>query len=360
MSGITGILKDNQYDHVRELASKDSVNVDLVYSHEHDRLCVRKRIHKSNVDNASLAVLKTLNHPHVAKIYDYYEVEDATIFIIEYIQGQNLLDYIRTTRATDAEIANLMVQLLDAVAYLHQHTHPIIHRDIKPDNILVDESGHVTLIDLQSFRIFEHGKGQDTVYVGTIGYAAPEQFGYRQTDVRTDIYSIGMTLKTIVTDQEPSDQNLPIMSPFKNIILKATAFDPQDRYTSVLAMKTAFAPFTNTKVEKQVPKNHRLTAFKILRGFSIFFLLGTLLYFDKNSFTDALIMIVYGNYMLNILIWPPYFILGFSFVKNRETRASKILIVGTLWFFTFLFLGFLIQPLTHLASDPSLFSSKTS
>lgn len=111
----------------------------------------------------------------------------------EYINGKNLADLMKANATFEAdEVTRLMLMLSDALTELHANA--IIHRDIKPSNIMISSDGVLKLIDFDASRVFEVGKNQDTVNLGTIGYAAPEQYGYSQTDVRSDIYSIGVLM----------------------------------------------------------------------------------------------------------------------------------------------------------------------
>lgn len=119
------------------------------------------------------------------------------MFVIEeFIDGKNLDEYIANQAFSADKLFNIFNQLCNATHFLHaNYSTEIIHRDIKPSNILVAESGQVKLIDFGIARNFEENANNDTHKFGTVGYASPEQFGFSQTDVRSDVYSLGRVLE---------------------------------------------------------------------------------------------------------------------------------------------------------------------
>lgn len=123
---------------------------------------------------------------------------------------------------------------------------PLIHRDLKPSNIVVSDGG-LTIIDFGIARAFREGVGADTTHFGTRSYAPPEQFGYGQTDVRSDVYALGMLLYYLVTERDPdarvatggfAEPDVPPM--LRPVLQRACAFDPAARFSSVRALKAAF------------------------------------------------------------------------------------------------------------------------
>ncbi|KAB1641499.1 DUF5067 domain-containing protein [Adlercreutzia muris] len=123
---------------------------------------------------------------------------------------------------------------------------PLIHRDLKPSNIVVSDGG-LTIIDFGIARAFREGAGADTTHFGTRSYAPPEQFGYGQTDVRSDVYALGMLLYYLVTERDPdarvatggfAEPDVPPM--LRPVLQRACAFDPAARFSSVWALKAAF------------------------------------------------------------------------------------------------------------------------
>ncbi|MGN0638872.1 MAG: leucine-rich repeat protein [Huintestinicola sp.] len=136
----------------------------------------------------------------------------------EYIEGKTLQELSLSYK----EAVNAAVQLCRAVDGLHSLG--IIHRDIKPSNIMLDKNGRLKIVDLSSARLFKEEMDKDTVCLGTEGFAAPEQYGYAQTDFRTDVFAVGQTLRLIFENREHF--------PVGYIISRSTSFDPDKRFKS--------------------------------------------------------------------------------------------------------------------------------
>lgn len=152
-------------------------------------------------------ILKNLNHPSLPRIIDIEE-DDKNIYIIEdFIEGLPLDKQLQTRRFFGEEtVIEWAKQLCRILHYLHkQKPHPIIYRDMKPSNIIVSADNQVKVIDFGIAREFKADRGSDTSYMGTRGYAAPEQYGRGQTDARTDIYSLGVTMYHLLTGKSPNE-----------------------------------------------------------------------------------------------------------------------------------------------------------
>jgi serine/threonine-protein kinase len=201
-------------------------------------------------------LLKHLQHQGLPLVYDVEE-DEAHLFIIqELIVGHTLQSRLESDGPLlPSEAIVFMERLLPIVQYLHmQEPRPIIHRDIKPDNIMLSTGGGLKLIDFGIAREYKASESADTFYLGTRGYAAPEQFGRGQSDVRTDIYALGMVLYVLLTGDtapnlpmgkitleslNPSEKQLGLH--LEKIILKATQFMPNQRYESVVAFRNELA-----------------------------------------------------------------------------------------------------------------------
>ncbi len=152
-------------------------------------------------------ILKKLNHPALPRIVDI-EWDDEYLYIIEdYIEGEALdrqLDYKKSF--DEATVVEWAKQICNILHYLHNQTpNPIIYRDMKPSNIIVSADNTVKIIDFGISREYKTDSGSDTSYMGTRGYAAPEQYGTSQTDARTDIYSLGVTMYHLLTGKSPNE-----------------------------------------------------------------------------------------------------------------------------------------------------------
>ena len=177
-------------------------------------------LYHSTADHYRL--LQQVSSPHVPRIFAILRDEEDTIVIEEYIQGETLEDMRKKGHIFSlSEILNITTQLCEALQAIHACG--VIHRDIKPSNILLD-GNRAVLIDFDAARQYHAQQRRDTVYMGTEGYAAPEQYGFAQTDSRSDIYALGVVLRELCGE----DPNHPLAP----IIHRCTAFDPVNRYAS--------------------------------------------------------------------------------------------------------------------------------
>lgn len=173
--------------------------------------------------------------------------EDALTVIAEFVEGSTLKETVAEKGASIELARALFPTICDAVAQLHeQFEPPLIHRDLKPENIIVGQN-RIAIIDFTIARAYRDGESTDTVTFGTRAYAPPEQFGYAQTTVRSDVYALGALLYFCLTGEDPSpealSQGFPKMKGtprLKNVLRCACAFDPDRRYGSARDLETAF------------------------------------------------------------------------------------------------------------------------
>ena len=184
-------------------------------------------------------ILAGLDHPALPRPVATYENERTTVLVRTYIEGVSLDRHARTNELDEQEIVRICAELCDVLTYLHGQPQPIIHRDIKPQNVIVRPDGSVALIDFDIARTFQPGHETDTVFFGTRIYAAPEQYGFKQTDARTDIYSLGVLLRYLLTGSPRHNKNVHVYRPLAHIIDKCCAFDPEKRYGDVSQVKRA-------------------------------------------------------------------------------------------------------------------------
>ena len=123
--------------------------------------------------------------------------------------------------------------------YLQSRTPPVIHRDIKPENVIITEEKEPVLIDFDIARTFKTAEETDTVFFGTKGYAPPEQYGFAQTDCRSDIYAFGVLLRFLLTDSVRENSKIRLYRPLKKIIDRCTAFAPENRYSDMTQVRRA-------------------------------------------------------------------------------------------------------------------------
>ena len=206
---------------------------------------VDKKLHTEFDLLAEPNILKKLNHPSLPRIIDIEEDENNLYIIEDYIDGVSLDRQLKEKKNFDENtVINWAKQLCNVLIYLHnQKPNPIIYRDMKPANIIVDKDNKVKLIDFGIAREFKIDNDSDTTYMGTRGYAAPEQYGTSQSDKRTDIYSLGVTMYHLLTGISPLEPPYELRklrlidSNFSEgieyIVNKCIQSDPINRYQSV-------------------------------------------------------------------------------------------------------------------------------
>src|SRR2546425_6334698 len=153
-----------------------------------------------------VAMLSRLSHPNLPRIYDAFNERGRSYLVMDFIDGKTLYQLLKESGNRPLPILQVLdyaSQLCDVLAYLHQQRPPIIFRDLKPTNVMVTPNGHVYLIDFGIARFFKEGQEQDTVFLGSPGYAPPEQHGTAQTNPRSDLYSLGATLHCCLTGKDP-------------------------------------------------------------------------------------------------------------------------------------------------------------
>lgn len=158
---------------------------------------------------AEARLLQSLAHENLPKVIDVFANNQRHYMVMEFIEGRTLAEIMVESggSVTEGQALEWGGQLCRVLHYLHTHNPPIIYRDLKPDNVMVEEAtNRVKLIDFGIARRFKSGKKSDTVHLGTSGYAAPEQYGKanRQSDAATDIYALGATLHHLLTGQDPA------------------------------------------------------------------------------------------------------------------------------------------------------------
>lgn len=193
---------------------------------------------------AEANLIKQLDHPAIVRIVDIIDNADVIYIIEDYIEGETLNTILENNGAQPQELViDWAMQICEALEYLHTRKPPVIYRDMKPANVMLKPDGNIKVIDFGIAREYKDQSMADTVSLGTKGYAAPEQFGGRgQTDARTDIYCLGVTLYHLVTGQNPCEPpyeiypirhwNPQLSAGLEAIIQKCTQMNPADRYQS--------------------------------------------------------------------------------------------------------------------------------
>ena len=250
---LPDVLSNKEY---RELYPIEERNMSVLIHEPTQKLYLCKQ--RKNYDIRVYEYLKDHPHPNISSIQFYFEKDDILIVLEEYIEGKTLKEFLRdrcisentplpgndslkhnsyenTLSDDTADILNTSqrLKILDAVcdglSFLHHADPPIIHRDLKASNIILTKDGEIKLIDYDAAKTYKKQHSEDTVHIGTPGIAAPEQYGFAQSDARTDIYALGkLTEQLFGTDLK-----------YTELIQKATEIDPRNRYQTVEEFRSA-------------------------------------------------------------------------------------------------------------------------
>ena len=194
---------------------------------QNQKVYVRKCLFNAAYPVEAVRGLKQRNLSHIIHAV---RSEDKTYLIEEYFEGETLDNVLKSKGYLDEQrVISIAEQVCEALLYLHQHN--LVHRDVKPANILLQSNGHIRLIDLGSARLCSAHEAGDTVVLGTQGYAAPEQYGLQSTDFRADVYALGVTMKELLGAGYEGRLN--------DVIDGCTRFIRGYRYDSIAKVKRA-------------------------------------------------------------------------------------------------------------------------
>ena len=174
-------------------------------------------------------IIMGISHPNLPVIYSVKADGTQCEIIEEYINGTTVADILRCGLYTEDGVCSVVAGVCSALDALHSVN--IIHRDIKPENIMIDSLGNVKLIDFDAARIFKNYQPHDTAFIGTAGFAAPEQYGFNQTDCRSDIFALGILMNVMLTGEHPSKKLYD--GKLRKVIETCINIDPNKRYSNV-------------------------------------------------------------------------------------------------------------------------------
>lgn len=211
---------------------------------------VRQTIVQNFEREANLLV--TLNHPSIPKIYDYFTYEERSYLVIEYVHGKDLEEILNESQSffSEEQVISWAIELCDVLTYLHGHKpEPIIFRDMKPSNVMVNHNNNIILVDFGIAKLFK--SGQKGTMIGTEGYSPPEQYRGEATP-QADIYALGATMHHVLTRTDPRLEppftfgdrpvrkvNSSVSAELEALINTALQYSPADRFPSAEAMKEA-------------------------------------------------------------------------------------------------------------------------
>ena len=203
-----------------------------------------------HIDTGKIYVKKTLTHYDatifeiirdghffgVPVIKELIESDGYLIVIEDYISGHSVDELLGKRPFTVEETIKVISDLCDILDPFHSNTPQIVHRDIKDSNVIIDNEGKVYLIDFDASKMVIKGRNRDTDLIGTEEYAAPEQYGFGQSDQRTDIYALGVLMNKMLTGRFPSEKLFD--GELSRVIKKAISLDPENRYQDVQRLKS--------------------------------------------------------------------------------------------------------------------------
>lgn len=256
---------------------------------------------------AEANLIKQLDHPAIVRIVDIIDNGDVIYIIEDYIEGETLSTILENNGAQPQELViEWAMQICEALEYLHTRKPPIIYRDMKPANVMLKPDGNIKVIDFGIAREYKDQSLADTVSLGTKGYAAPEQFGGRgQTDARTDIYCLGVTLYHLLTGQNPCEPpyeiypirhwNPQLSAGLEAIIQKCTQLNPNDRYQTCAELLYALHHYEEYGAAYRARQKRKLNSFIMTAcACVLFFVVGVLGLFMRTQTNNA-------DYTQNIL-----------------------------------------------------------
>lgn len=235
---FTEAYRLSEYQVYGTLGNKE--NIYLARNKKNGKICVKKQLDKSQKEIVEFR--KTSHSPYFPKLEEVVECEGKYIIIEEYIEGITLEELMMEEPLEKALAEEFAGQICEALKALHNHTPMIVYRDLKPENIMVTSENQIKLIDFDISRCHQEGKPRDTLLLGTAEYAAPEQFGYFQTDNRTDIYAFGIVLNYMLTAKFPVEYVTE--GKFEKIVRKCIELEPSKRYQKI------------EEIVNELPKNH--------------------------------------------------------------------------------------------------------
>lgn len=286
MSTQIGTVIDGKYEILKQIGKGGMSTVYLAMDKRLNKQWAVKEIKRTgfgknneqivNEVPADAEMMKKLDHPAIPRIVDIIDHKsDEFIYVVmDYVEGESLDKVLKEYGAQPQDLViEWAKQICDALGYLHSQKPPIIYRDMKPANVMLKPEGNIKIIDFGIAREYKEANLADTTVLGTRGYASPEHYGSRQTDERSDIYTIGMTMHHLLTgvDPRPADYiyapirqwNPELSGGLERIIDKCVSPDPKDRYQNCNELLYALDHYTEEEDSYKKKQRNKLFMFLI-------------------------------------------------------------------------------------------------
>lgn len=225
---IKTAIKDS-YESIRLLRSTSRSRIELIRHKTSGNSYILREYTGSN---SAYSKLSKIHSQHIPLIYETAQKDEQVLVLEEYIVGDTLQSLLSCGPLDPRQVRDISSQLCDALWVLHKLD--LVHRDIKPENVMI-RGKDVILIDFDASRLYNKEKSTDTMVLGTVGYAPPEQYGISQTDPRSDIYSLGVLMNVMLTGVHPS---IKMASGRMGIIIRrCTMINSRQRFDHILQVR---------------------------------------------------------------------------------------------------------------------------
>lgn len=336
-----GTIVDGKYKILDKIGQGGMSVVYLAMNEKVNKQWAIKEVRKDVTDNFEVVrqglitetnLLKKLKHPNLPSIIDIIDTDETFLIVMDFIEGVTLSVYLEDNGPQPQEkVIGWASQLCDVLSYLHSRENPIIFRDIKPGNVMLKPNGDIVLIDFGIAREYKNQNSTDTVYLGTQGYAAPEQFGgHGQTDARTDIYCLGATMYHLLTGHNPSEPpyemypirhwNESLSSGLEDIILKCTQKNPDDRFQNCEELQYELTHYQELDKEYQKKERKQILTFATFLTASVFCLFMAL-FFDNKA--ELIKTNTYDNFMSRASLEENVEVASEDYLKAIELNPEK-------------------------------------
>lgn len=234
----------SQINFIKDIKENERIKISLVFHEGIQGPCVLKICKNRNLAEVCQK-LREIRHPNVAVVYDAVYANNHTYIIEEFIDGHTLQEVVENQGLfSEKETAEIMIKVCEGLEKLHRQHPPIVHNDINTSNIIIRKDGNVKLFDFDISRTFKSGANKNTRLFGTEEYAAPEHFGYGQSEPRTDIYSLGVTMHEMLTGNHLTNEHkMTYKGNLKKIIRKCIEISPKKRYPSARQLGKALKKY---------------------------------------------------------------------------------------------------------------------
>ena len=336
-----GTIVDGKYKILDKIGQGGMSVVYLAMNEKVNKQWAIKEVRKDVTDNFEVVrqglitetnLLKKLKHPNLPSIIDIIDTDETFLIVMDFIEGVTLSVYLEDNGPQPQEkVIGWASQLCDVLSYLHSRENPIIFRDIKPGNVMLKPNGDIVLIDFGIAREYKNQNSTDTVYLGTQGYAAPEQCGgHGQTDARTDIYCLGATMYHLLTGHNPSEPpyemypirhwNESLSSGLEDIILKCTQKNPDDRFQNCEELQYELTHYQELDKEYQKKERKQILTFATFLTASVFCLFMAL-FFDNKA--ELIKTNTYDNFMSRASLEENVEVASEDYLKAIELNPEK-------------------------------------